>query len=56
MYRIIGAKMALTPAYSASSADWPAGTRRANIARVYGYWPGGSRDFLADQDLGLTFS
>jgi hypothetical protein len=51
-----GRKIASDTAHSASSTDWPAGTRRANIARVYGYWPGGSRDFLADQDLGLTFS
>jgi SAM-dependent methyltransferase len=36
-------------------ADWaPPGvdTRRANIARVYDYWLGGSQNFLADQDLG----
>jgi SAM-dependent methyltransferase len=35
-------------------ADWaPPGvdTRRANIARVYDYWLGGSQNFLADQDL-----
>jgi hypothetical protein len=50
MYRIIGAKMASDTAHSASSTDSPAGTRRANIARVYRYWPGGSRDFLAGQE------
>jgi len=36
-------------------ADWaPPGvdTQRANIARVYDYWLGGSQNFLADQDLG----
>jgi hypothetical protein len=36
-------------------AEWaPPGvdTRRANIARVYDYWLGGSQNFLADQDLG----
>jgi SAM-dependent methyltransferase len=36
-------------------ADWaPPGvdTRRANIARVYDYWLGGSENFLADRDLG----
>jgi SAM-dependent methyltransferase len=35
--------------------DWAPGkidTRRANIARVYDYWLGGSHNFLADQDLG----
>ena len=35
-------------------ADWaPPGvdTRRANIARVYDYWLGGSHNFLADQDV-----
>src|SRR6202167_4132200 len=26
-------------------------TQRANVARVYGYWLGGSHNFLADQDL-----
>ena len=26
-------------------------TKRANIARVYDYWLGGSHNFLADQDL-----
>jgi SAM-dependent methyltransferase len=39
----------------AAEADWaPPGvdTRRANIARVYDYWLGGSQNFLADRDLG----
>jgi hypothetical protein len=27
-------------------------TKRANVARVYDYWLGGSHNFLADQDLG----
>jgi SAM-dependent methyltransferase len=27
-------------------------TRRANVARVYDYWLGGSHNFLADQDAG----
>ena len=34
--------------------DWvPPGvdTGRANVARVYDYWLGGSHNFLADQDL-----
>jgi SAM-dependent methyltransferase len=39
----------------ASEPDWvPPGvdTKRANTARVYDYWLGGSHNFLADQDLG----
>ncbi len=35
--------------------DWvPPGvdTKRANVARVYDYWLGGTHNFLADQDLG----
>jgi hypothetical protein len=28
---------------------------RANVARVYGCRPGGSRDFLADEDLDWPF-
>jgi hypothetical protein len=60
MYRIIGAKIGSDTAHSANSTDSPAGRRQANVARVcgyraYGYWPGGSRDFLADQDLGWPF-
>ena len=38
----------------ADEPDWvPPGvdTKRANIARVYDYWLGGSHNFLADQDL-----
>ncbi len=34
--------------------DWvPPGVdiRRANVARVWDYWLGGSHNFLADQDL-----
>ena len=37
----------------AGEPDWvPQGvdTRRANVARVYDYWLGGSHNFLADQD------
>ena len=26
-------------------------TRRANVARVYDYWLGGTHNFLADQDV-----
>jgi SAM-dependent methyltransferase len=39
----------------AGEPDWvPPGvdTKRANTARVYDYWLGGSHNFLADQDLG----
>jgi SAM-dependent methyltransferase len=38
----------------AGEPDWvPPGvdTKRANIARVYDYWLGGTHNFLADQDL-----
>ena len=38
----------------AGDPDWvPPGvdTKRANVARVYDYWLGGSHNFLADQDL-----
>jgi hypothetical protein len=31
-------------------------TRRANTARVYDYWLGGSHNFLADQDLGRAIA
>ncbi len=37
-----------------TAEDWvPPGvdTRRANVARVYDYWLGGSHNFLADQDV-----
>jgi hypothetical protein len=30
--------------------------RRANTARVYDYWLGGSHNFLADQDLGRAMA
>src|SRR6266568_6538928 len=39
--------------------DWvPPGvdTQRANVARVYDYWLGGSHNFLADQDLGRAIA
>ena len=38
----------------AGEPDWvPPGVdvKRANVARVYDYWLGGSHNFLADQDL-----
>ena len=38
----------------ADQPDWvPPGidTQRANVARVYDYWLGGSHNFLADQDV-----
>jgi SAM-dependent methyltransferase len=31
-------------------------TKRANVARVYDYWLGGSHNFLADQDLGRAMA
>jgi S-adenosyl methyltransferase len=31
-------------------------TRRANTARVYDYWLGGTHNFLADQDLGRSIA
>ena len=31
-------------------------TKRANVARVYDYWLGGSHNFLADQDLGRAIA
>jgi S-adenosyl methyltransferase len=40
---------------TADEPDWvPAGvdTRRANSARIYDYWLGGTHNFLADQDAG----
>ena len=43
----------------AGEPDWvPPGvdTKRANIARVYDYWLGGSHNFLADQDLARAMS
>ena len=38
-----------------ADASWvPPGidTSKANVARVYDYWLGGSHNFLADQDVG----
>jgi hypothetical protein len=43
----------------AGEPDWvPPGvdTKRANIARVYDYWLGGTHNFLADQDLARAIS
>jgi hypothetical protein len=40
-------------------ADWvPPGTdtQRANVARVYDYWLGGTHNFLADQDAGRAIA
>jgi hypothetical protein len=45
----------LEAAVAADVPDWvPAGvdTKRANPARVYDYWLGGTHNFLADQDAG----
>src|SRR6266536_6716057 len=39
--------------------DWvPPGvdTKRANVARVYDYWLGGSHNFLAEQELGRAIA
>jgi SAM-dependent methyltransferase len=39
----------------AGDPDWvppEVDSKRANVARVYDYWLGGSHNFLADQDLG----
>jgi SAM-dependent methyltransferase len=44
---------------AAGEPEWvPAGvdTRRANVARVYDYWLGGSHNFLPDQDLGRAMA
>jgi SAM-dependent methyltransferase len=43
----------------AGQPDWvPLGVdpQRANVARVYDYWLGGSHNFLADQDLGRAIA
>jgi len=43
----------------AGAPEWvPPGvdTKRANIARVYDYWLGGSHNFLADQDVARAIS
>ena len=42
-----------------AAADWvPPGvdTQKANTARVYDYWLGGTHNFLADQDVGRAIS
>ena len=39
--------------------DWvPPGvdTKRANVARIYDYWLGGTHNFLADQDVGRAMA
>ena len=44
---------------STGEAEWaPPGvdTKRANVARVYDYWLGGSHNFLADQDAGRAIA
>jgi hypothetical protein len=44
---------------TAEEPDWiPAevDTKRANVARVYDYWLGGSHNFLPDQDLGRSMA
>jgi SAM-dependent methyltransferase len=40
-------------------SDWvPPGvdTKRANVARIYDYWLGGTHNFLADQDVGRAIA
>jgi SAM-dependent methyltransferase len=67
MYRNLDGKTCLARAFIsgkeggplAGEPDWvPPGvdTRRANTARVYDYWLGGSQNFLADQDLGRAIA
>ena len=44
---------------AAGEPDWvppEVDTRRANGARVYDYWLGGSHNFLPDQDLGRAMA
>jgi hypothetical protein len=44
---------------SRAQPDWvPPGvdTKRANVARVYDYWLGGTHNFLADQDAGRAIA
>ena len=44
---------------TAGESDWvPPGvdTKRANTARVYDYWLGGTHNFLADQDVGRAIA
>jgi SAM-dependent methyltransferase len=43
----------------AGEPDWvppEVDTKRANVARVYDYWLGGSHNFLPDQDLGRAIA
>jgi S-adenosyl methyltransferase len=47
-----GSEMAGEPGWVPPGVD----TKRANIARVYDYWLGGSHNFLADQDLGRSMA
>jgi SAM-dependent methyltransferase len=44
---------------AAGETDWvppDVDTRRANVARVYDYWLGGTHNFLADQDAGRAIA
>ena len=44
---------------TADEPDWvppEVDTKRANVARVYDYWLGGSHNFLPDQDLGRSIA
>jgi hypothetical protein len=47
-----GCAMTDQPGWAPPGVD----SRRANTARVYDYWLGGSRNFLADQDLGRAMA
>jgi|SRR5450755_879703 SAM-dependent methyltransferase len=47
-----GGPMAVEPDWVPPGVD----TGRANVARVYDYWLGGSHNFLADQDLGRSIA
>jgi hypothetical protein len=44
--------MAAEPSWVPPGVD----TKRANVARVYDYWLGGSHNFLVDQDLGRSIA
>jgi SAM-dependent methyltransferase len=44
--------MAVEPGWVPPGVD----TQRANVARVYDYWLGGSHNFLADQDVGRAIA
>ena len=44
--------MAGEPSWAPPGVD----TQRANVARVYDYWLGGSHNFLADQDVGRAIA